>query len=101
MITKPKGFMAAGMACGIKHSGKPDLALLWEIVSRVYDIENDDTALRKCNAEDVQARTRNFDTIRKNYPMRREFRFTTVHLRNASRELESTIRSLGFNVQLA
>ncbi len=32
MITKPKGFMAAGMACGIKHSGKPDLAL---IVSKI------------------------------------------------------------------
>ncbi len=27
-ITAPKGFLAAGVACGIKHSGKPDLALL-------------------------------------------------------------------------
>jgi glutamate N-acetyltransferase/amino-acid N-acetyltransferase len=28
MITKPRGFFAAGMACGIKRSGKPDLALI-------------------------------------------------------------------------
>ena len=27
-ITAPKGFLAAGLACGIKQSGKPDLALV-------------------------------------------------------------------------
>lgn len=27
-ITSPKGFLAAGLACGIKVSGKPDIALL-------------------------------------------------------------------------
>lgn len=27
-VTTPKGFKAAGMACGIKKSGKPDLALI-------------------------------------------------------------------------
>ena len=27
-ITSPKGFLAAGVRCGIKKSGKPDLALL-------------------------------------------------------------------------
>ncbi len=27
-ITSPKGFLAAGLACGIKKSGRPDLALL-------------------------------------------------------------------------
>ena len=28
-ITAPKGFKAAGLACGIKKSGKPDLALIY------------------------------------------------------------------------
>jgi glutamate N-acetyltransferase/amino-acid N-acetyltransferase len=28
-ITAPKGFLAAGLSCGIKASGKPDLALLY------------------------------------------------------------------------
>lgn len=27
-ITAPKGFLAAGLHCGIKTGGKPDLALL-------------------------------------------------------------------------
>ncbi len=29
MITKPKGFLAAGISCGIKKSGKKDLALIF------------------------------------------------------------------------
>lgn len=28
-ITAPKGFLAAGLSCGIKQSGKPDLALIY------------------------------------------------------------------------
>ena len=28
-ITAPKGFVAAGLHCGIKRSGKPDIALLY------------------------------------------------------------------------
>ena len=31
-ITAPKGFKAAGIACGIKKSGKPDLALIYSDV---------------------------------------------------------------------
>ncbi|KPJ65442.1 hypothetical protein AMJ44_10150 [candidate division WOR-1 bacterium DG_54_3] len=31
-ITAPKGFKAAGIACGIKKSGKPDLALIYSEV---------------------------------------------------------------------
>jgi N-acetylglutamate synthase/N-acetylornithine aminotransferase len=27
-VTGPKGFMAAGVSCGIKQSGRPDLGLL-------------------------------------------------------------------------
>ena len=27
-ITSPKGFLAAGLYCGVKQSGKPDLALV-------------------------------------------------------------------------
>ena len=28
-ITAPKGFLATGLHCGVKRSGKPDLALLY------------------------------------------------------------------------
>ncbi|MEW6008135.1 MAG: bifunctional glutamate N-acetyltransferase/amino-acid acetyltransferase ArgJ [Candidatus Omnitrophota bacterium] len=33
MITKPKGFLAAGISCGIKKSGKKDLALIFSKTS--------------------------------------------------------------------
>ncbi|OGJ84236.1 MAG: bifunctional ornithine acetyltransferase/N-acetylglutamate synthase [Candidatus Raymondbacteria bacterium RifOxyA12_full_50_37] len=35
-ITAPKGFLASGIACGIKKSGKPDLALLSSVSSALY-----------------------------------------------------------------
>jgi glutamate N-acetyltransferase/amino-acid N-acetyltransferase len=35
MITAPKGFKAAAIACGIKKSGKPDLALIYSEVPAV------------------------------------------------------------------
>lgn len=34
-ITAPKGFLAAGAACGIKKSGKPDMALIYSKVPAV------------------------------------------------------------------
>ena len=34
-ITAPKGFMANGLWCGIKKSGKPDLSLIYSIVPAV------------------------------------------------------------------
>lgn len=34
-ITKPKGFKACGLSCGIKRSGKPDLALIYSTVPAV------------------------------------------------------------------
>lgn len=80
-------------------SGKSDVQILREIVRRIYDIERDDSALRKGNTPDPQARAGNFDSIRKNYPVRREFRFTTVIIRNAAKRLIEKIISLGFKVQ--
>lgn len=34
-VTTPKGFLANGMACGIKKSGKPDLALIYSQIPAV------------------------------------------------------------------
>src|SRR3990167_3055649 len=34
-ITSPAGYRASGMACGIKKSGKPDLALIYSEISAV------------------------------------------------------------------
>ncbi|MFA4966766.1 MAG: bifunctional ornithine acetyltransferase/N-acetylglutamate synthase, partial [Candidatus Margulisiibacteriota bacterium] len=34
-VTSPKGFLSAGIACGLKKSGKPDLSLIYSKVPAV------------------------------------------------------------------
>jgi erythronate-4-phosphate dehydrogenase len=74
---------------------RSDEAVLWEIVKQVYDIEGDDARLRA----ETTDRPSHFDALRKNYPIRREFRFTTVTLSNSSARLRETLTGLGFKVQ--
>ncbi|MBN1556717.1 MAG: 4-phosphoerythronate dehydrogenase [Lentisphaerae bacterium] len=69
-------------------AGRPDQAVLWDLVRRVYAIEADDGRLRADPA--------GFDAQRKNYPVRREFRFTRVNLEGASARLTNAVRGLGF-----
>lgn len=79
-------------------AGLRDEDVLWRIVSRVYDIEADDRRLRDGNVEDDNARREHFDRLRGKYPVRREFRFTRVTLRNARPELKKKVAELGFMV---
>jgi erythronate-4-phosphate dehydrogenase len=73
-------------------TGRSDEAVLWELISQVYDIEADDSRLRS----QTDNRKTHFDSLRKNYPMRREFRFTTVCVHNAPESLLATLNNLGF-----
>lgn len=80
----------------LDSAGLSEEAALWRIVQPVYDIEADDRRLRAGAAEDPQARGENFEQLRKNYPIRREFRFTRVVLPQGHPRLEAKIRNLGF-----
>jgi erythronate-4-phosphate dehydrogenase len=71
---------------------------LWKIVRRVYDIEDDDRRMRVSCSLDAAPRARNFDLLRRDYPMRREFRFTRLALTKASPELQKSVRALGFQL---
>ncbi|MBN2302585.1 MAG: 4-phosphoerythronate dehydrogenase PdxB [Lentisphaerae bacterium] len=62
--------------------------LLHALVKAVYDIKADDSRFRAGNEE--------FDSLRRNYPIRREFRYTEVAVAGASSELRATIAGLGF-----
>lgn len=62
------------------------------MVKQVYDIMADDARLREAK-DDAAA----FDKLRRNYPMRREFRFTTV-TGIAEQEVAQQIREIGFCV---
>jgi erythronate-4-phosphate dehydrogenase len=80
----------------VEVKGRPDEAVLWEIVRRVYDIEADDRRLREAGVPDDQQRAKHFDRLRRDYPERREFQYTTIIAPDASPALRGKLGALGF-----
>ena len=78
--------------------GLSDEAALWRIVNAVYNIEADDRALREGPSGEASAWGRHFETLRKNYPARREFSAVEVNLKNADPELLEKTAALGFRI---
>jgi erythronate-4-phosphate dehydrogenase len=76
--------------------GRAIEAVLDDIVRQVYDIAADDARLRGRDATVEKAA--HFDGLRKNYPMRREFRFTQAVCGDAGDELRTTLSALGFHL---
>ena len=72
---------------------------LASIVNKVYDISADDNRLRETASADSFMRGKNFELLRKNYSMRREFRFTRVILRNGDDSLSERLDKLQFQVK--
>lgn len=79
-------------------SGLSDEEALANIVGKIYDISADDCRLREIASADSDTRGRNFELLRKNYPMRREFRYTRVVLRNGDPSLAERLGKLQFQV---
>ncbi len=75
-------------------AGRDEEDVLNEIVSAVYDVQDDDRDIRAKNSD----MAKHFDSLRKDYRIRREFRFTKVIAANATPSLLKTIKALGFNV---
>jgi hypothetical protein len=73
-----------------------DEALLDEAVRRVYDIERDHADLRTATTGDAAANAARFDTLRRAYRIRREFRYTTVELKHGRPALALALAALGF-----
>jgi erythronate-4-phosphate dehydrogenase len=71
-------------------SGEDDEEVLRRVVRRMYDITVDDTALRK--------NILNFDKLRAEYPVRREFFNTRLVLRDASEDLCAKFAALEFKM---
>jgi erythronate-4-phosphate dehydrogenase len=79
--------------------GKTFEQTLLEAVRAVYNIEVDDARMREIAREnDPLKRASAFEKFRQNYPIRREFRFTNLHLKNASAELIGAFKALQFKV---
>lgn len=87
-------------AVEIDAKGRSDTDVLAAVTSAVYDIAEDDRKLRAATeAADEVDRSEQFDGLRKQYPVRREFRFTNVRVKSASPGLEQKIAGLGFQVE--
>jgi erythronate-4-phosphate dehydrogenase len=82
----------------VKAAGRADEDVLREIVKPVYDIEADHARMRAIDAAEA-ARGKEFDRQRKDYPMRREFRYTRVTAAGASPALLAKLKGLGFKGQ--
>jgi erythronate-4-phosphate dehydrogenase len=83
-------------AIEIDCTGRDDEEILHDIIRQVYDIETDDRLIREATIHSEIERARNFDALRKNYRMRREFKNTEVNLQHASEVLRRKVKALGF-----
>jgi erythronate-4-phosphate dehydrogenase len=66
-----------------------------------YDIEADDARLRAICEKPAEGRNPYFKSLRKNYPVRREFPQMTVELESADTQVQSALETLGFVVEAA
>jgi len=74
-------------------------AALARVILAAYDITADDHALRAGAALDDTAWGKHFDTVRKNYPERREFAARTARVKNATPILLELLRDCGFQLE--
>ncbi len=80
----------AGSLIKIDGSGKPDEEIIRETVSQTYNIEEDDIKLRLSPGD--------FEKQRGEYPLRREFVFYSLQLKNCSLNAKKSLKDMGFKV---
>jgi len=80
----------------IETGSASDEELLARVVERIYNIARDDRNLRQIVQQPPENRGRFFDALRKNYPVRREFRNTAVVLDKPHARLVGKLRGIGF-----
>jgi len=75
----------------IDGNQRREYSVLAEAVLSTYDIENDDEALREAPHQ--------FEQLRGDYPVRREFDVHTVETENVEKETLKKIKKLGFEIK--
>jgi erythronate-4-phosphate dehydrogenase len=66
------------------------------VVKRVYDISRDDRELRRISQVHAERKGDFFDSLRNNYPVRREFQNTKVLVKNLRSSLANKLNGIGF-----
>jgi len=73
-----------------------DRDALLSAVQKIYRIDKDDTRLRRVLDKPAENRGEHFDSLRKNYPVRREFENTRVILKDTNSNLAKKLIGIGF-----
>jgi len=71
-------------------------AMLANAVQKIYDIREDDVRLRRILEKSVEKRGEFFDSLRKNYPIRREFQNTQIVLESPCKSISNKLAGIGF-----
>ncbi|MHC4112179.1 MAG: 4-phosphoerythronate dehydrogenase PdxB [Planctomycetota bacterium] len=66
------------------------------VVEKIYDIKADDVRLRRMLEESAKERGKYFDSLRRNYPVRREFQNTRIIVEDKNSSLAGKLKGLGF-----
>jgi erythronate-4-phosphate dehydrogenase len=82
----------------INPQGRAEEEVLHNVVQKIYSISDDDRRLRQIGARAPGERGEFFDSLRRNYPVRREFQNTSVVLELPSRSLARRLAGIGFKV---
>ncbi len=69
---------------------------LHKVVSQLYNIEKDDLKLRESLSVPAEKRGAHFDSLRKNYPVRREFFNTSILFEKEDLQLANILSKIGF-----
>lgn len=72
--------------------------VLWQTVRKIHDVSEDDQKLRQILKESAEKKGKIFDSLRKNYPVRREFQNTKVILDPPCQSLAKKLSGIGFRV---
>lgn len=75
-------------------------SMLGAILKKAYDIQRDDRALRKMVTLPARVRSRYFEKLRTEYPVRREFHSMTVRVYDYTNNIVPELKSLGFKVAI-
>jgi erythronate-4-phosphate dehydrogenase len=82
----------------IKQSGSLELKLN-EMFKSIYNIQKDDEKIREMINIPGDEAGRYFDSLRKNYPLRREFSNYKIKLNNNKKSLETILRPFRFTIE--
>jgi len=82
----------------VDPSAYNDEAVLANTVQKIYDIREDDARLRLILQHGRNGRSEYFDSLRKNYPIRREFQNTQIVLESPCKSIADKLAVVGFKI---